>query len=162
MMDDLAQRAIACADEVMGFPHPSHCDHLHDASAVLRELAGEIERLRKLEAEWAALSQDDGKAEREIERLSSELDHFKNSGIIEVAVRNASVSEYMRHWEGRALSAEAELERLRAQLAARDRDAERWRKLPAFLEDYQIDYVNLLRDIDAAIDAAMATPQESP
>ena len=44
-----------------------------------------------------------------------------------------------------------EIERLRAQLAERDIDAERWRKVPAFLEDYQIDYVNLLRDIDAAI-----------
>ena len=29
-------------------------------------------------------------------------------------------------------------------------DAERWRMLPAFLEKHQINYVMLLRDIDAA------------
>lgn len=29
-------------------------------------------------------------------------------------------------------------------------DAARWRMLPAFIEQYQIDYVELLRDIDAA------------
>lgn len=45
----------------------------------------------------------------EIRRLQRELDHFTKSGIIEVAVRNPSVSEYMDHWEGRALKAEAAL-----------------------------------------------------
>tara|TARA_R110000868_G_scaffold300604_1_gene561044 strand:- start:482 stop:778 length:297 start_codon:yes stop_codon:yes gene_type:complete len=33
-------------------------------------------------------------------------------------------------------------------------DAERWNVLPAFLEKYQLDYVGLKRDIDAAIDEA--------
>ena len=47
----------------------------------------------------------------EIDRLRSELDHFTKFGIIEVAVRNPSVSEYMEHWEGRALKAEAEIAR---------------------------------------------------
>lgn len=42
----------------------------------------------------------------EIDRLRSELDHFTRSGIIEIAVRNQSVAEYMRHWEGRAEKAE--------------------------------------------------------
>lgn len=37
-----------------------------------------------------------------------------HGGIIEVAVRNPSVSEYMRHWEGRAEKAERELELCRA------------------------------------------------
>jgi hypothetical protein len=32
-------------------------------------------------------------------------------------------------------------------------DAARWRMLPAFLEEHQIDYVKLLRDIDSAIAA---------
>lgn len=40
-----------------------------------------------------------------------------------------------------------------AQKAALE-DAERWNVLPAFLEKYQLDYVGLKRDIDAAIDAA--------
>lgn len=38
------------------------------AAAELRRMQGEIERLSKIECEWAALSQDDGKAHREIER----------------------------------------------------------------------------------------------
>ena len=44
----------------------------------------------------------------------------------------------------------AECERLRA-------DAERWEMLPAFLEEYQIDYVKLITDIDAML-AARAKP----
>ena len=35
------------------------------------EAAAELRRLDKIEAEWAALSQDDGKAQREIERLEA-------------------------------------------------------------------------------------------
>jgi hypothetical protein len=45
----------------------------------------------------------------EIDRLRSELDHFIKSGIIEIAVRNPSVAEYMLHWEERALQAESAL-----------------------------------------------------
>ncbi len=41
-------------------------------SAELRRQHAEIERLRKVEDEWARLSQDEGKAEREIERLTAE------------------------------------------------------------------------------------------
>ena len=41
------------------------------------------------------------------ERLIRELDQWKTWGIIEIAVRNSNVMEYMRHWEGRALKAEA-------------------------------------------------------
>lgn len=56
------------------------------------------------------------------ELAERELEHFKSGGIIEVAIRNASVSEYMRHWEGRTERAEnAELRenisRLRERLA---------------------------------------------
>ena len=36
---------------------------------------------------------------------------MKTSGIIEVAVRNPNVMEYMRHWEGRAEAAEVALEK---------------------------------------------------
>lgn len=43
-----------------------------------------------------------------IRKLQQELDHFIKSGIVEVAVRNQSVNEYMHHWERRALKAEAE------------------------------------------------------
>lgn len=43
----------------------------------------------------------------EIERLRDELHLVKTAGIIEIAVRNPSVADYMDHWEGRALKAEA-------------------------------------------------------
>lgn len=44
-----------------------------------------------------------------IEELEAELHLMKTSGIVEVAVRNPSVMEYMQHWEGRAETAEAKL-----------------------------------------------------
>lgn len=37
-----------------------------------------------------------------------------------------------------------------AKLVELERDAERWRELPAWIEKYQINYVLLLQDIDAA------------
>jgi hypothetical protein len=40
---------------------------------------------------------------------ASELEMLTTAGIIEVAIRNPSVMEYMRHWEGRAEKAEANL-----------------------------------------------------
>lgn len=44
-----------------------------------------------------------------IEELVAELDLMKTAGIIEIASRNNRVTEYMFHWEGRALDAEAKL-----------------------------------------------------
>jgi hypothetical protein len=41
------------------------------------------------------------------------LETLTKSGIIEVAIRNQSVAEYMAHWEGRAEKAEDELSRIR-------------------------------------------------
>jgi hypothetical protein len=60
-------------------------------------------------------------------RLEAELHTMKTAGIIEVAVRNPSVSEYMAHWEGRAEKAEAriaELEELLGRYANCVADAE--------------------------------------
>ena len=47
----------------------SDYDIHHEAKSCMRESAAELRRLDAVEAEWAALSQDDGKAQREIERL---------------------------------------------------------------------------------------------
>ena len=44
-----------------------------------------------------------------IEELEAENHLLKTSGIIEVAAHNNRVTEYMFHWEGRALDAEAKL-----------------------------------------------------
>lgn len=53
----------------------------------------------------------EGELKARIEKLEAELHLMKTSGIIEVAVRNPNVMEYMRHWEGRAEAAEAALEK---------------------------------------------------
>ena len=48
-------------------------------------------------------------AANRIDELEAENHLLKTSSIIEVAVRNPSVMEYMQHWEGRAEAAEAKL-----------------------------------------------------
>lgn len=49
------------------------------------------------------------KAADRIKALDAELDLMKTAGVIEIASRNNRVTEYMFHWEGRALDAEAKL-----------------------------------------------------
>lgn len=44
-----------------------------------------------------------------IEELKAENHLLKTAGVIEVAVRNPNVAEYIRHWEARAEAAEAKL-----------------------------------------------------
>ncbi len=39
----------------------------------------------------------------------AELELMKTAGVIEVSVRNPNVAEYVKHWEGRALAAEAKV-----------------------------------------------------
>lgn len=52
-----------------------------------------------------------------IEALAAELDLMKTAGVIEIASRNNRVTEYMFHWEGRALDAEAKLAECEARLS---------------------------------------------
>ena len=75
-------------------------------------------------ADWNELPEVVSHKER-CAALEAELDHFKKSGIIEVATRNPSVKDYMDHWESRAATAEsalaamtAERDELAAQLGA--------------------------------------------
>jgi hypothetical protein len=68
-----------------------------DADVQLREAAAELRRLAPMEAEWAALSQDAGKAEGEIDRLRSELQRTRE----ELAALLASLGEpraFIRRW----------------------------------------------------------------
>lgn len=51
-----------------------------------------------------------------VERLQRELHTMQTAGIIEVAVRNSNVAEYMNHWEARATAAEASLVKAREAL----------------------------------------------
>lgn len=45
----------------------------------------------------------------ELDQLREEVAFLKSCGIIELAVRNPNVADYMKHWEGRAEKAEAAL-----------------------------------------------------
>ena len=53
-----------------------------------------------------------------IARVEAELAQWKTWGIVEVAVRNPAVAEYMKHWEGRALKAEENADFLRKSVGA--------------------------------------------
>lgn len=47
-----------------------------------------------------------------IEELEAELHTMKTAGVIEVAIRNPNVSEYITHWERRAEGAETKLAKI--------------------------------------------------
>lgn len=45
-------------------------------------------------------------------------DYIKSLGVIELAIRNRSLSEYMEHWESRATKAEREIAALKSEMHA--------------------------------------------
>ena len=67
-----------------------------------------VKRLREIDTGQRGWGYAKHAADR-IEELEAEIYMLKNAGIIEVAVRNPSVSEYMNHWEARAEGADAKL-----------------------------------------------------
>lgn len=81
-----------------------HCEC--DSAEAVKIVAN---RIKALTEQLAAARQDAEEAEAYAEELEAENNLLKTSGIIEVAVRNPSVMEYMQHWEGRAETAEAKL-----------------------------------------------------
>ncbi len=52
--------------------------------------------------------------EQQRRKLAHEVEMLTTAGVIECAVRNPAVAEYMAHWECRAEKAESELAKLRA------------------------------------------------
>lgn len=46
----------------------------------------------------------------------AELKQWSSWGIVEIAIRNQSVSDYVKHWEGRTLVAEGKVSQLEAKL----------------------------------------------
>lgn len=94
----LAEKLRAFANDEI-HPVVQHTSEYADELSMLYECANEITRLTA-----------------ENERLRQEVEHYNKSGIVEIAVRNPSVADYMAHWEGRAEKAEAENERLREAL----------------------------------------------
>ena len=73
-----------------------------------------VKRLREW---WIVYPEDEDKdvghlyeeAADRIEELEAEIETLTTAGIVEVAARNPNVLEYMKHWEGRAEAAEAEV-----------------------------------------------------
>jgi chromosome segregation ATPase len=66
-------------------------------------------RIEALTEQLEAARADAKEAEAYAEELEKELNLMKTAGIVEVAIRNPSVMEYMKHWEGRVETAEAKL-----------------------------------------------------
>ena len=64
----------------------------------------------ELEERLKAATDDAKEAEAYAEELEAELHMMKTAGVIEVAVRNPNVSDYVKHWEVRAEKAEAKLQ----------------------------------------------------
>ena len=71
------------------------------------------DRIAKLEEMVEACKADAREAEAYAAELEAELHLMKTAGIVEVAIRNPNVSEYMAHWERRAEGAEAKLAKAR-------------------------------------------------
>lgn len=89
----------------------------------------------------ALIAQGDKMSDR-IEELEAENHLLKTSGIVEVAVRNPNVSEYIRHWEGRAETAEAKLAKA-VRLIKLSVELGRWDLNPS-LRDEMIDFTTEL------------------
>ena len=84
----------------------------------LGELREEHEALRELYLARKEIDERELSSLRaENERLRAENARLNNECMVEVASHNQSVMDYMKHWEGRTLKAEAELSSLRAENA---------------------------------------------
>lgn len=127
----LIERLRAAADEVEEFPHPSHCEHLHNASSVMREAALAIE---------AASAQLTREAERWYRALIAERNDFAQqagecSGAVQTMQREIAALKRDLHTRELAeaeamalvLSHEGRIARLTAERDAAREDAERWR-----------------------------------
>lgn len=74
------------------------------------------DRLLNVSLRWDDADQEREEASRaitaliaEVAALRGEVETLTTAGIVEVAVRNPSVSDYVQHWEGRANEAERKL-----------------------------------------------------
>ena len=104
----------------------SDCDVRMAAAAEIERLRtvtanakDELSRLRKAqeahEETATKLNSYINLAGDQIDEIQKLKDVLHNCGVVEIAAHNNRVTEYMFHWEGRALDAEAEVERLRVE-----------------------------------------------
>lgn len=91
---------------------PNESDELKDQLSHLQKLCEEQK------AEILRLATINHDLTTDLVEQERELDHFKKSGIVEVAVRNPAVHEYCRHWEGRTKKAEAKVEEQKGEIEA--------------------------------------------
>lgn len=113
-----------------------------------------------------------------IARLSAEVEMLTRGGIIEVAIRNPSVADYMKHWEGRAEKAEAALQQAISERDEREAWAKAWHddcdaaatilglgimdggELPRAAQRLSTEYSNQLSDLSAQITRLTAALSE--
>lgn len=132
------------ADELASLRHDieravqRNIDLLAENDALHRKWANSAMELADRESQLAALRAEKERAEKELKQSREIATKYED--------RYFDACAEWEAWKKRAERAEAEL-------AACREDAEKWNELPAFLEKYQINYVGLLRDIDAAIAA---------
>lgn len=77
----LPKRLRECADEVMEFPHPSACDHLHTAHALMRHAADVVERLRIALRFYAGGHHYNTDDDEEFDTVSGEPQNWLCSGL---------------------------------------------------------------------------------
>ena len=82
--------------------------------------------------------------------MESELKILRTGGIIEVAIRNPSVADYVKHWEQRAEQAEAENAALRG-LLGRAAVAVKWGINDEYDQHAKGAAAVLLQEINAAL-----------
>lgn len=143
MSDELLKRA----DYLIAHTHPLR---EVDVMTVMRGLVG---RVRELEAAYAALGKENAYVNARAERAEAELEQWTKWGIVEIAVRNPSVSEYIRHWEGRAERAEAE----RDEALKRIEDLEWENKGIAEWREFGMQALGKVKELRALLQEALQT-----
>lgn len=94
---------------------------------------GLVDGLPRIKSDGAYVYYTDYKRMREslsaqVEALKRENEQWRTWGVIEVAIRNPSVSEYMRHWEGRTEAAEQRAEEAERKATFWQGSSEDWKQ----------------------------------
>ena len=122
-----------------------HGDTLED---LVKELEPQIEGMRAKQAQMEAyIHMAHQRDSDEIERLREFCTH---AGILKAQEEHNKLRAEQKTLRNAAVTATERAEKAEAERDALREDAERWRTLPMFIDDYQINYVRLKEEIDAA------------